>query len=87
VDSATATTGRCTPAIVLLTVEDKVVTGQARFEGDVANISGTVLEDGAVGATIGFRHLTGSFTQDMFEGIFEGFGCAWKVILKIKKPQ
>ena len=80
--SATATTGRCKPAIVLLTVEGKVVTGQARFDGDVANISGTVLKDGGVGATIGFRHLTGSFTKDMFEGIFESFGCAWKVILK-----
>jgi hypothetical protein len=62
------------------------VTGQARFDGDVANISGTVLKDGGVGATIGFRHLTGSFTNDMFEGIFESFGCAWKVILKIKNP-
>jgi hypothetical protein len=80
--SATATTGRCKPAIVLLTVEGKVVTGQARFDGDVANITGTVLKDGGFGATIGFRHLTGSFTKDMFEGIFESFGCAWKVILK-----
>jgi Haem degrading protein HbpS-like len=40
-----------------------------------------------VGATIGLRHLTGCFTKDMFEGIFEGFGCAWKVVLKIKRPQ
>ena len=85
--SATATTGRCKPAIVLLTVEGKVVTGQARFDGDVANITGTVLKDGGFGATIGFRHLTGSFTKDMFEGIFESFGCAWKVILKIENPQ
>ena len=85
--SATATTGRCKPAIVLLTVEGKVVTGQARFDGNVANISGTVLKDGGFGATIGFRHLTGSFTKDMFEEIFESFGCAWKTILKIKNPQ
>jgi hypothetical protein len=43
--SATATTGRCKPALVTLTVAGKVVTGQARFERDIANISGTVLED------------------------------------------
>src|SRR6266568_4314700 len=58
--SATATTGRCGPALVTLTVEGKVVTGQARFDRDVANISGTALEHGSVGATIGFRHLTGN---------------------------
>jgi hypothetical protein len=58
-----------------------------KFDGNVANISGTVLKDGGFGATIGFRHLTGSFTKDMFEGIFESFGCAWKTILKIKNPQ
>jgi hypothetical protein len=85
--SATAITGRCGPALVTLTVEGKVVTGQARFDRDVANISGTALENGSVGATIGFRHLTGNFTKDMFEGTFDGFGCSWKVILKIKKPQ
>jgi hypothetical protein len=84
--SATATTGRCKPALVTLTVEGKVVTGQARLERDVANISGTVLEDGSVGGTIGFRHLTGNFAKDMFEGTFDGFGCAWKMILKMKKP-
>jgi hypothetical protein len=33
--SATATTGRCKPALVTLTVAGKVVTGQARFERDV----------------------------------------------------
>jgi hypothetical protein len=85
--SATATTGRCGPALVTLTVEGKVVTGQARFDRDVANISGTALEDGSVGATIGFRHLTGNFAKDVFEGTFDGFGCSWKVSLKIKKPQ
>src|SRR5262245_22781207 len=58
--SATATTGPCKPALVRLTVEGKVVTGQVRFERNVASISGTVLEDGSVGATIGFRHLTGN---------------------------
>ena len=85
--SATATTGRCKPALVSLTVEAKVVTGQARFERDVANISGTVLEDGSVGATIGFKHLTGKFIEDLFEGTFNSFDCVCKVILKIKNPQ
>jgi hypothetical protein len=84
--SATATTGRCKPALVTLTVAGKVVTGQARFERDVANISGTVLEDGSVGATIGFRHLRGNFAKEMFEGTFDGFDCAWNMILKMKKP-
>jgi hypothetical protein len=84
--SAIATAGRCKPALVMLTVEGKVVTGQATFESDVADIRGTVLEDGSVGATIGFRYLTGNFAEDMFEGTFNGFGCAWKIILKMKKP-
>jgi hypothetical protein len=84
--SATATTGPCKPALVMLTVEGKVVTGQVRFERNVASISGTVLEDGSVGATISFRHLTGNFADDMFEGAFDGFGCSWKIILQRKKP-
>jgi hypothetical protein len=71
---------------VTLTVAGKVVTGQTRFERDGANISGTVREDGLLGATIGFWHLTGNFTEDTFEGTFNGFGCAWKMILKMKKP-
>jgi hypothetical protein len=83
--AATATSGRCKQALVTLTVEGKSVTGRARFERDVANINGTVQEDGSFGATIGFRHLTGKFAQDMFEGSFDGFNCAWKVILKMKK--
>jgi hypothetical protein len=83
--TATATSGQCKPALITLTVEGKIVTGQARFERDVANINGTVQEDGSFGATIGFRRLTGKFAQDMFEGIFDGFACAWKMILKMKK--
>ena len=55
--SATSTGGRCRPARVTLSVEGRVVTGQARFEGDAPNIHGTVLEDGALGATIGFAAL------------------------------
>jgi hypothetical protein len=69
--SATSTGGRCRPARVTLSVEGRVVTGQARFEGDAPNIHGTVLEDGALGATIGFQHLTGKFAQDEFEGTFK----------------
>jgi hypothetical protein len=84
--SATATTGRCKPALVTLTVSGRVGTGQVRFERDVANIGGTVREDGSFGATIGFRPLTGNFAGDMFEGTFDIFGCAWKMILNMKKP-
>jgi hypothetical protein len=84
--SATATTGRCKPALVTLTVTGRVGTGQVRFERDVANMGGTVREDGSFGATIGFRPLTGNFAGDMFEGTFDIFGCAWKMILNMKKP-
>ena len=61
--SATATTGRCGPALVTLTVEGKVVTGQARFDRDVANISGTALEHGSVGATNWLSTSHGKFHQ------------------------
>jgi hypothetical protein len=83
--SATSTGGRCRPARVTLSVEGRVVTGQARFEGDAPNIRGTVLEDGALGATIGFQHLTGKFTQDEFEGTFKSSDCVWKMLLKRTK--
>jgi hypothetical protein len=86
--SATATTGRCKPAVVTLTVLGKDVTGRAKFEREAQNIHGTVWADGTFGATIGFQHLTGKFIEDKFEGTFAGFGCAaWKMILRIKKPQ
>jgi hypothetical protein len=84
--SATATIGPCKPALVTLTVTGRVGTGQVKFERDVANIGGTVREDGSFGATIGFRPLTGNFAGDMFEGTFDIFGCAWKMILNMKKP-
>jgi len=84
--SATTTTGRCKPAIVTLTILGKVVTGRATFDGGAQDIHGTVWEDGTFGATIGFQHLTGNFIEDMFEGTFNGFGCAWKMSLKTKKP-
>jgi hypothetical protein len=83
--SATSTGGRCKPAIVTLIVEGKVVTGQARFERDAANVNGTVWEDGTFGATIGFQHLTGKFIEGEFEGTFESFGCVWNMLLKRTK--
>ena len=68
--SATATTGRCGPALVTLTVEGKVVTGQARFDRDVANISGTALEHGSVGATNWLSTSHGKFHQGHVRGDF-----------------
>ena len=83
--SATPTGGGCKPAIVTLTVEGKVVTGQAKFERDAPNINGTVLEDGTFGATIGFQPLTGKFILDALEGTFKISDCAWKMLLRRTK--
>jgi hypothetical protein len=83
--SARATSGRCKPAVVTLTVLGKVVTGEARFELGALDIRGTVSADGALGATIGFRHLTGKFILDSFEGTFDSLDCAWKMALKRTK--
>jgi hypothetical protein len=83
--SATSTGGRCKPAIVKLTIEGKVVTGQARFDLDAPSINGTVWEDGRFGATIGWQPLTGKFIQDEFEGTFKSSGCIWKMLLKRTK--
>jgi hypothetical protein len=81
--SATSSTGgRCRPANVTLTVEGKVVTGQAKFEVDAANIRGTVSDDGTFGATIGFQPLTGEFAQDQFKGSFKNGDCVWSLLLK-----
>jgi hypothetical protein len=74
--------GRCKPADVTLTVLGKVVTGRARFETDISNIYGTVREDGAFGATIGFQPLAGKFAQDEVEGSFSNAGCTWRMLLK-----
>jgi len=71
---------------VTFTVEGSVVTGQATFERELANVRGTVQEDGSFSATVGFGHLTGKFAEHMFAGTFNGFGCAWKVMLKMKNP-
>jgi hypothetical protein len=83
--SATVTSGRCQPATVALTVEGKIAVGTARFRVESQNINGTVSEDGTLGATIGFRHLTGQFTQEFFEGNFNSSDCAWKMILRRRK--
>jgi hypothetical protein len=72
---------------VTLTILGKVVTSRATFEREAKDIYGTVWEDGTFGATIGFQHLTGNFIEGRFEGTFNSFGCAWKMILKIKKPR
>jgi len=79
---ATATSGRCRPAAVTLTVSDKVGIGQVNFQRGTHDIRGTVTKDGAFGATIVFERLTGTFVRDMFEGIFTGDDCIWKMVLK-----
>ena len=83
--ATSSTSGRCRPATVALTVQGRVVTGQAKFEVDAANISGTVGEDGSFGATIGFQPLTGEFTQDQFKGAFKNGDCAWNLLLRRTK--
>jgi hypothetical protein len=83
--SATATSGRCKPAIVTLMVLGTVVTGQARLEIDAPNINGTVREDGTIGATIGWQPLIGKFIDDGFEGTFKNGDCVWKMLLKRAK--
>jgi hypothetical protein len=83
--SATAAGARCRPAVVALTVAGRVVTGEARFEPGPLNIHGTVREDGAFGATIGFQHLVGKFIDNTFEGTFNSLNCEWKMILKRTK--
>jgi hypothetical protein len=80
--SATSGVGRCKPAVVMVTVQGRDVTGQARFELDATNINGTVREDGTFGATIGWQPLTGKFNEDRFEGTFKSDGCIWKLILQ-----
>ncbi len=80
--TATSTGELCKRAVVKLTVEGQVVLGQARFEFDAANINGTVDENGAFGATIGFQPFRGQFTWDEFQGTFKSCGCEWKALLK-----
>jgi hypothetical protein len=79
--TATSTGERCNRAVVNLTVEGQVMLGQAKFDGDMSNINGTVAESGAVGATIGFQLLRGQFTGDEFEGTFKILDCQWEAHL------
>jgi hypothetical protein len=80
--TAASTDGQCKRAVVKLTVEGQVVLGQARFERGAPNINGTVDEDGAFGATIGFQLFRGKFIRDRFEGTFKIFDCEWKALLR-----
>jgi hypothetical protein len=80
--TATSTGERCKRGVVKLTVEGKIVLGQATFERDTPNINGTVDARGAVGATIGFQPFRGQFTRDEFEGAFKSFDCEWKALLR-----
>ena len=80
--TARSTGERCKGAVFKLTVEGQVALGQARFEFDAPNINGTVDQNGAFGATIGFQPFRGQFTADAFEGTFKSFGCEWKVLLR-----
>jgi hypothetical protein len=83
--SATATSGRCRPATVTITVSNKVGIGQVNFQGDTQEIRGTLTKDGAFGATIGFQRLTGTFVGNTFEGSFKSSDCDWKMVLKHTK--
>jgi hypothetical protein len=80
--TATSTGDRCKRAAVNFTVEGQVVLGQAKFDGDTSNISGTVTQGGAMGATIGFQFLKGQFSGDEFEGTFKSADCQWETLLK-----
>jgi hypothetical protein len=82
---ATATSGRCRPAAVTITVGDKVGIGEVKFQRGTHDIRGTLTKDGAFGATIGFERLTGTFVRDTFEGTFTGDDCIWKIVLKRTK--
>jgi hypothetical protein len=80
--TATSTGERCKPAVVMLTIESRVVLGQAKFERDAPNINGTVDEDGTFGGTIGFQPIRGQFMRDEFEGTFKSLDCEWKALLR-----
>jgi hypothetical protein len=79
---ATSTGQRCKRAVVNLTVEGKVVLGQAQIDGDTSSINGAVDESGTVGGTIGFQPLRGQFTGDEMEATFKLVDCQWEVVLR-----
>jgi hypothetical protein len=83
--TATSTNARCKRAVITFTVKGRDVSGQASFERDAHMINGTVVADGAVGATIGFQPLWGQITGDEFEGTFKSLDCEWKALLKRTK--
>ena len=83
--SATPTSGRCRPVAVTVAVGDKVGIGQVNFQRGPQEIRGTVTQDGAFGATIGFERLTGTFVRDTFEGSFKGEDCTWTMVLRRRK--
>jgi hypothetical protein len=80
--TATPVGGRCKRAAVDFTVKDKIVLGQAKFDGDASNINGTVNESGVIGATIGFQLLRGQFKSDEFQGTFKNLDCQWEAVLR-----
>jgi hypothetical protein len=81
--TATPGTGeRCKRAAVSITVDGKVVTGQAKFDSDTSNINGAVTESGYVGATIGFQFLNGQFNGEEFKGTFKFADCQWDAVLE-----
>jgi phosphate-selective porin len=80
--TATSTGERCRRGVpVTITVEGRVVLGQAKFDGDPP-INGAVDDAGGVGATIGFQFLKGQFKGDEFEGTFTFSDCQWEAVLK-----
>jgi hypothetical protein len=80
--TATSAGERCRRANLNLTVDGRVVLGQAKFDGDTSSISGSVNERGVVGATIGFQFLRGQFNGDEFEGTFRYADCQWDTVLR-----
>jgi hypothetical protein len=80
--TATSTGDRCKRGVVSITVEGEIVLGQAKFDANAANINGTVDEQGAVGATVGFQFLKGHFSGNEFEGTFKAFDCQWEAVLR-----
>jgi hypothetical protein len=80
--TATSIGQQCKRAVFKLIVEGQVVLGQARFERDASSINGTVDNNGALGATIGFQPFRGRFTRDRFEGTFNSFDCEWRARLR-----
>jgi len=80
--TATSIGERCNPAVIRLTIEGRVVLGQAKFERDAPNINGTVDENGTFGGTLGFQPIRGQFMRDQFEGTFKSFDCEWKALLR-----